>query len=196
MGVKDMKKYLFVLFAVMLIVLSACGGSTESKDTEKGESKESADAASEESKDKAETNENEDVYFKDNEAKIEDLKIKITETKVIPAGEPGNEDGEKPVFAIWYEVTNFTDKEIDPSTAWIAVFTAVQDNDPNAVNELELGSLPDENHLDTQLEKIKKDGTVENSVAYELDDLEIPVTLVASQGAMGEEIGRQEYEIK
>ncbi|SHH32533.1 DUF5067 domain-containing protein [Virgibacillus chiguensis] len=191
-----MKKYLFVLLAVMLVVLSACGGSSESKNTENEESKDSADAANEESKDSAETNENEDVYFKDNEAKIEDLKIKIKETKVIPAGEEGNETGEKPVFAIWYETTNLTDKDIDPSTAWIAVFTALQDNDPNAVNELEMGSLPDGNHLDTQTETIKKDGTVENSIAYELDDLETPVTLVATQGVMGEEIGRQDFEIK
>lgn len=196
MGARNMKKYLFVLLAVMLVVLSACGGSSESKNTENEESKDSADAANEESKDSAETNENEDVYFKDNEAKIEDLKIKIKETKVIPAGEEGNETGEKPVFAIWYETTNLTDKDIDPSTAWIAVFTALQDNDPNAVNELEMGSLPDGNHLDTQTETIKKDGTVENSIAYELDDLETPVTLVATQGVMGEEIGRQDFEIK
>ncbi len=196
MGARNMKKYLFVLLAVMLVVLSACGGSSESKNTENEESKDSADAANEDSKESAETNENEDVYFKDNEAKIEDLKIKIKETKVIPAGEEGNETGEKPVFAIWYETTNLTDKDIDPSTAWIAVFTALQDNDPNAVNELEMGSLPDGNHLDTQTETIKKDGTVENSIAYELDDLETPVTLVATQGVMGEEIGRQDFEIK
>ena len=46
MGVKDMKKYLFVLFTVMLLVLSACGGSTESNDAaNKGsdESNESTD---------------------------------------------------------------------------------------------------------------------------------------------------------
>ncbi|WP_116277979.1 DUF5067 domain-containing protein [Virgibacillus dokdonensis] len=135
----------------MLVVLSACGGSSESKNTENEESKDSADAANEESKDSEETNENEDVYFKNNEAKIEDLKIKIKETMVIPAGEEGNETGEKPVFAIWYETTNLTDKDIDPSTAWIAVFTALQDNDPNAVNELEMGAY--------------QDGTVENSIA-------------------------------
>lgn len=188
MGVKDMKKYLFVLFTVMLLVLSACGGSTESNDSANKESKANNEST--------ESNSNKDVYFKDNEAKIEDLKIKITETKVIPVGEPGNEHGEKPVFAIWYEATNFTDKDIDPSTAWMAVFTAIQDNDSNAVNELEMGGLPDENHLDTQTEAIKKDGTVENSVAYELDDLETPVTLVANQGVAGDEIGRQDYEIK
>ncbi|WBX82319.1 DUF5067 domain-containing protein [Virgibacillus salarius] len=97
---------------------------------------------------------------------------------------------------MWYETTNFTDKEIDPSTAWISVFTAIQDNDPNAVNELNVGDLPDDSHLDSQMENIKKDGTVESSIAYELDDLETPVTLVANQSVAGDELGRQDYEIK
>src|SRR5699024_12837427 len=129
-------------------------------------------------------------------AEIDDVKVEIKETKVIPAGEEGNEHGDGPVFAIWYDATNKTDKEIDPGMAWLAIFTAIQDNDPDMVNELEVGSLPDEDHLDTQLNTIKKDGTVENSIAYELDDLETPVTLVANQGLGGDEIGRHEFEIK
>lgn len=194
-----MKKLLVVL---AVLFLAACGdtatddNSTEggSTDTEEQTTEETESAEEEEPEDETEVSE--DVYFKDNEAKLNDLIIKITETKVIQPGEPGNEYGEKPVFAIWYETTNLTDKEIDPTTAWAAVFTAIQDNDPNAVNELEVGMLPDESHLDTQLEVIKKDGTVENSIAYELDDLETPVTLVATQGLAGKELGRAEYEIK
>ncbi|MDO6448101.1 DUF5067 domain-containing protein [Oceanobacillus profundus] len=188
-----MKKFLFILF--VSLILTACGDSTDSNDSQNESNNESISEETVESTEEENSN-TDDVYFKDNEAKINDLKIKITETKVIPAGEPGNEYGEKPVFAIWYETTNLTDKDIDPSTAWFAVFTAIQDNDPNAINELEVGSLPDENHLDSQLETIKKDGTVENSIAYELDDLETPVTLVATQGLVGEELGRVEYEIK
>ncbi|EWG08372.1 DUF5067 domain-containing protein, partial [Cytobacillus firmus] len=132
----------------------------------------------------------------DNEAKLNDLKIKITDTKVIQPGEPGNEYSKKPVFAIWYETTNLSDKDIDPTTAWTVVFTAVQDNNPNAVNELNVGALPDEKFLDTQLETIKKDGTVKNAVAYELDDLETPVTLIATQGISGDKLGEQDYNIK
>ena len=41
-----------------------------------------------------------------------------------------------------------------------------------------------------------QDGTVKNAVAYELDDLETPVTLVANQGLAGEELGRQDFEVK
>lgn len=196
-----MKKYLFTLIVGLILILAACGDSDQSEDStaeaSDGKSNESTESNSnKEEETEEESKEDTDVYFKDNEAKINDLKINITETKVIPVGEPGNEYGEKPVFAIWYETTNLTEKELDPTTAWMAVFTAIQDNDPNAVNELEVGMLPDEAHQDSQLETIKKDGTVENSVSYELDDLETPVTLVATQGIMGDEIGSQDYEIK
>ncbi|MEH7107797.1 DUF5067 domain-containing protein [Bacillus sp. JJ1764] len=139
---------------------------------------------------------NKDVYFKDNEARLNDLKIKITETKVIQPGETGNEYGEKPLFAIWYETTNLSDKDIDPISAWMAVFEAVQDNNPNAVNTLEVGGLPDNQFQDSQLETIKKDGTVPNAVAYELDDLETPVTLIATQGIDGDKLGEKSFDIK
>lgn len=182
-----MKKVLvLILMFLVLFAMTACGDSGTDSNGEPNNN----DNAS------VENNTNGDVYFKDNEVKINDLKIKITETKVIPVGETGNEYGDKPVFAIWYETTNLTDEEIDPSTAWISIFTAIQDNNPNSINELEMGALPDEKYLDSQLETIKKDGTVENAVAYELDDSETPVTLVANQGIVGDEIGRQDYEIK
>lgn len=193
-----MKKRLILLVALtMILTLVACGGDTSDTDTN-GEANTETKEVVEEDTQSEETEEvvEDEIYFKDNEVKIEDLKIKITDTKVIPVGEAGNEYGENPVFAIWYETTNLTDDDINPTTAWMVVFTAIQDNDPNAINELNVGSLPDENHLDSQLETIKKDGTVENSVAYELDDLETPVTLVATQGLMGDEIGRQDYDIK
>ncbi len=37
---------------------------------------------------------------------------------------------------------------------------------------------------------------MEHAIAYELDDLETPVTLVANQGIGGKELGKQEYQIK
>jgi len=84
-----------------------------------------------------------EIYFDGEVAEIDDVKIEIKEIKVIPAGEEGNEHEDSPVFAIWYDATNKTDKEIDPGMAWLAIFTAIQDNDPDMVNELEVGSLPD-----------------------------------------------------
>lgn len=183
-----MKKIIGLLLLSMVLVLAACGGDKAKEETKTPVSSDKTNTEK--------TKESKDVYFKDNEAKLEDIKINITETKVIPVGEEGNEYGEKPVFAIWYETTNLSDKDIDPSIAWIAVFSAIQDNNPNAVNELEVGSSPDDKFLDSQSETIKKDGTVENAIAYELDDLETSVTLVAKQGYDGDELGRQEYEVK
>lgn len=187
-----MKNMLITFTLLTSLMLAACGGSEEQTDSPNTTNETTESNQTEETL----TEDANDVYFKDNVAKLEDLKINITETKVIPVGEPGNEYGEKPVFAIWYETTNLSDKDIDPTIAWSAVFTAIQDNNPNSVNELEVGSLPDDKFLDTQLETIKKDGTVANAVAYELDDLETPVTLVATQGIAGDELGRQDFEVK
>src|SRR5699024_9386147 len=117
----------------------------------------------------------------------DDFKIEITDYQVIPAGETGNEYGDTPVIAFWYDTTNTSGTDIDPSTAWIYSLKAIQDNDPNAINELDMGMLPDDSFLDSQLETIKKDGTVSNAVSYELDDDFTPVTLVATNGLFGDE---------
>lgn len=185
-----MKKLIGLLTLTMVLVLAGCGKDSAKEETPK------EDTQTPVSSDKTNAGKSKDVYFKDNEAKLVDLKINITETKVIQAGEKGNEYGEKPVLAIWYNTTNLSEKDIDPTTAWISVFTVIQDNNPNAINELSVTSSPDDRFLDSQLETIKKDGTVENSVAYELDDIETPVTLVATQGVTGDELGRQDYEVK
>ncbi|OMC90116.1 DUF5067 domain-containing protein [Viridibacillus arenosi] len=177
-----------------MILLAACGEDSTKEEATK-ENAQTAVSSDKTDTEKAKKN-NDDVYFKDNEAKLVDLKINITKTKVIPVGEKGNEYGDKPVIAIWYNTTNLSDKDIDPTTAWSVVFTAIQDNNPNSINKIEVGSLPDDRFLDTQLETIKKNGTVENAIAYELDDLKTPVTLVANQGIGGEELGRQEYKVK
>lgn len=194
-----MKKVLMLLIFATLF-LAACGGTDTSEQSEnETENTEDVSSDSDSESNSDESNEEvveDEVYFKDNEAKLNDLKINITETKVIQVGEAGNEYGEKPVFAIWYDTTNLSDKDIDPTTAWTVVFTAIQDNDPNVVNELNVAALPDEQFLDSQLETIKQDGTVKNAVAYELDDLETPVTLVATQGIGGDELGEQTYNIK
>ena len=135
-------------------------------------------------------------YFKDNKLVIHDLNIRITQTKIIQPGETGNEYGEKPVIAFWYKVTNKTNKEIDAMTAWIAVFKAVQDNNSNTVNELEVASLPDDRFLDSQSQTIKKNGTVENAVAYTLSDTTTPVKLNATKGIDGKKLGSMTYKLQ
>ena len=174
----------FILAATVLCLsasLYGCGGNSAENTAD--------DAAVVTDKGASENKELGDYYFSDNVLVSEDVKIEITDYKVIPVGEPGNEYGEKPVIAFWYNTTNLSDKEIDPSSAWIAMFTAIQDNDPNAINELNMGMLPDDQFLDSQVEVIKQGGTVANAVAYELDDDVTPVTLKAT-------LGEQEYTIK
>jgi hypothetical protein len=134
--------------------------------------------------------------FKDGVLTTSEMKIEITGHKIIPVGGVGNEYGSKPVIAFWYSITNLTDKKLDPTTGWMFAIKAVQDNNQNAVNELSVGSLPDEKFLDTQLEDIKNGGTVENAVAYELDDETTAVDLIASDILGLSKIGKVTYPLQ
>jgi hypothetical protein len=134
--------------------------------------------------------------FKDGVLTTSEMKIKITSHRVIPVGQPGNEYGTKPVIAIVYTTTNLTDKAINPTLAWIGSFEAFQDNDPNAVNKLDIGSTPGDQYLDSQTEDIKNGGTVENAVAYELDDETTPVKLTASESLFTDDLGSVTYELQ
>lgn len=125
-----------------------------------------------------------------------DVVIKITDVKTIAPGEAGNEYGDVPVIAFWYDTTNVSGDDVDPTTAWISSFSAFQDNDPNAENELNIGSLPDSAFLDTQVEKIKQGGTVPNAVAYELTDTTTAVELVASLDFGNTEVGSMTVELQ
>lgn len=166
------KILLIAVVTALVMALSGCGQSSGSK------------------------SENKDgPYFKNNVYEDDDVKIEITDEKIIQVGETGNEYGEKPVIAFWYKVTNKSGKETDPTTAWVTVFQAFQDNDADQVNELDVGMLPDEQYTDTQLETIKKGGTAENAIAYELDDDTTPVVLKASTFGTGEKVGQQKYKI-
>lgn len=89
-----------------------------------------------------------------------------------------------------------SDKEIDPNTAWISTFWATQDTDENQVNDLDIGSLPDEQYSDTQNENIKKNGTAESATSYELDSTTIPVSLKATKGIGGKTLAEQTVDIK
>lgn len=129
----------------------------------------------------------------------ENYSIEITDHKILQPGEGNNYD-EMPILAFWFDVIvdeDTTDEEIDPSMAWIMIFEATQDNDPNAINELNMGILPDEDHLDSQSQIIKPGGTVSSSVSYELTDEKTPVELIAIDNILtGEEIGSHEYTIE
>ena len=175
-----------------VITTEAVNDSVDTQSEEK--TTEAAEAAENGSEDSAENAE--EYYFKDNEIVVKDYTIKITDWKVIPVGEKGNEYGKSPVIAFWYDTTNTSDKEINPTSAWIYIMEAVQDNDPNTVNELNVVSLPDDQFRDTQLQKIKQGGTVSNAVAYELTDEETPVELTAKSSMIGDSIGSMTFDIK
>ena len=125
-----------------------------------------------------------------------DVKIVITDHKVIQAGQGDNEYGDKPVLAFWYEVTNLTNQNVD-ALEWDWLVRAYQDNDPNVENELDTAFMfpADDSSLADPLETIKKGGTVKYATAYELDDQVTPVELVAEE-LFGDEIGRMTYNLK
>ncbi|MDA3974504.1 DUF5067 domain-containing protein [Enterococcus thailandicus] len=125
--------------------------------------------------------------------------IKITDYKVIQPGEAGNDYGEKPVIAFWFDTLVNPDYDnsapISPNTAWILNFKAIQDNDPNKVNKLTIASLPDDKYLQDQSAEIKPGGSISSAVAYELTDTETPVTLTA-ESMMGDNFGSADLPVK
>lgn len=200
---------LLAMLGVCGLMLAACGDesaseeSTESSVSETSTAPESESVESESSEEVKEDGdfvENaSDAYFDGTILKGNTYSVKITDYKVIPAGEAGNEYGENPVIAFWYDTIVSPDYNsetpIDPNTAWIMNFTAVQDNDPNMVNELNIGMLPDDQYTDSQMAEIKPGGTVSNAMAYELTDTETPVTLTAGS-LFGDDFGSFDYELK
>ncbi|WP_270354432.1 DUF5067 domain-containing protein [Microbacterium testaceum] len=131
--------------------------------------------------------------FVDNVLTAEDVTITITDTKTIAAGEPGNEYGDAPVIAFWYDITNKQSaREVTPND-FLFYFNAFQDNDPNVLNELQVAGLPDDQFLESQMAKIKEGGTASNAVAYTLSDTTTPVDLVASTDFGQTEIGKATF---
>lgn len=132
--------------------------------------------------------------FKDNVLELPTATVKITGHHVIDPGSPGNRIGDKPIIVFDYEMTNKTDKELRTAD-FSSLFTAIQDNNENSVNELKTG-FSEYIDTDNMLDKIKKGGTVKSSAAFELDDLTTPVELVAREKYGEEEVGSQTYKLE
>ena len=132
--------------------------------------------------------------FKDDVLELPTATVKITGHHVIDPGSPGNRIGDKPILVFDYEMTNKTDKELRTAD-FSSMFTAIQDNDENSVNELKTG-FSEYIDTDNMLDKIKKGGTVKSSAAFELDDLTTPVELVAREKYGEEEVGSQTYKLE
>lgn len=192
-----MKKKYFALSlaAALCITATACGASSGSGTSSSAPSSPASSAASTSSAPSSAPSDTSDgPSFADNVLTMDNYTITITDYKMIRPGEEGNKYGDKPVIAFWYDTTNISHDKLNPSTAWILVFEAIQDNDPNLVNTLSMGLLPDDRFLESQTQDIKVGGTVSNAVAYKLDDDTTPVTLVA-ENVLGGEYGRQEFSL-
>lgn len=190
-----MKKKYFALSlaAALCITATACGaGSGTSSSVPSAPASSATSTSSAPSSAPSDTSDG--PSFADNVLTMDDYTITITDYKMIRPGEEGNKYGDKPVIAFWYDTTNISHDKLNPSTAWILVFEAIQDNDPNLVNTLSMGLLPDDRFLESQTQDIKVGGTVSNAVAYKLDDDTTPVTLVA-ENVLGGEYGRQEFSL-
>ncbi|OFI46648.1 hypothetical protein BG262_02265 [Floricoccus penangensis] len=141
-----------------------------------------------------------DAFFDGTYLKGNSYSIKITDYKVIKAGEKGNESGEKPVLAFWYDTyvnPNYDNSApISAYIAWSLNFNAVQDNNPNIVNELKTnGKNPDKTLSETEMSEIKAGGKVSNAVSYELTDDKTPVTLIAGS-LTGSQYGKKDFPIQ
>jgi hypothetical protein len=180
-----------LLFAIIGVAVSA----TSSDDSPPTVSNNTTQAAQSEEPVAEKSLSEERPTFENGVLTTPDLKIQITRSTVIGAGQKSNEYGEKPVIAFWYTTTNLSGDRVDP-TKFILYFNAYQDNNPNAENELELDLAwsPNDRFSDSSTESIKKGGTVENAAAFELDDLDTPVDLVAAD--MREVIGKTTYTLK
>ena len=123
-------------------------------------------------------------FFVDGVLDMPEVRIVITDTRVIQQGDEGNEYGDGPVVAIWYDMTNTgaSPQEFMPED-FIYYFKVFQGE------ELSVGLLPDAAYVETQNALIDKGSTASGAIAYELVDLTTPVELVAS-GLLGGDYGR------
>lgn len=178
---------LFASIGITVLALTGCSGGGSSEPAAAPDSTVSVEAPATETASES--------SFKDNVLTTPESTITITEVRTIAVGEPGNEYGDVPVIAFWYDITNNSDEAITPME-WIYTMTAYQDNDPNIENKLGVASLPDSQFLDTQTADIKPGGTIANAVAYELSDTTTPVKLVASDSlGFGDDLGSMTFEL-
>ena len=178
-----MKKKILTLClaAIMCVSFTACGGG------ETNTTHSSVDVPEEAPKS--------EYYFKDGVMQAEDVRIEITDYKIVPNGAEGNTFSGKDEIVFYYDITNVSGKESVSIISWMNFLEAYQDNDPNVVNKLDMGSYFDENVQPDATENIKKGGTVSAYTSYELDDNTTPVVLRATRGIGGEDLGEQVFDL-
>lgn len=193
-----MKKTLTLILALILALslFAACGKTEEQTTTvppaadEQTTTTQEAEPAEEEITFPAENS------FVDNVINVPGFTLKITDYKVLKVGDKGNEYGSAPVIAFWYDCTNKSETDtISPSSSWITCVTAIQDNDPNTVNKLNVTACPDADLINNQMIDIKPGGTASCAVAYTLSDEVTPVVLKAGTFLDDSSFGSQTFDI-
>ncbi|BDR56515.1 DUF5067 domain-containing protein [Xylocopilactobacillus apis] len=135
--------------------------------------------------------------FENKQVDNSEFTIKITKYRVIKPGKKGNKNGKSPVIAFWYQVKNKNkNNHVDPITAWQAVFKAQQLGSNNKKYDLQIAALPDDKYLQSQMTEIKQGKTVENAIAYKLNNKKNSVDLISIKGPFGEGSGKETFPIK
>lgn len=181
-----MKKFITLLLTALLTLSMVACGSTSDEPENKTEN---LDAPAQEEPTK--------VGFKNDVLKIDMATIKITGFEVAP---PNTEYGEeKSTLIITYEFTNDSDELMQPSDAWIACFDATQETD-TTVDSLDVAMSPqDEKYTEMNemsMTDVKPGATVQSVISYEINDTTKPITLKATQGIGGKELGEKVFNLQ
>ncbi|OFO55813.1 DUF5067 domain-containing protein [Nosocomiicoccus sp. HMSC059G07] len=178
-----MKKVYFTIALPVLFLLTGCSNEPVEHSQNSDVSEMRSSVAREEVTDGKQYLENKTAYLRD-------VNVTILESEVIPMGT--YEYQENAQLVITYEVKNKTNEDINPLYGYMIAFDAFQEEE-NALKRLDVGPTPYMNKydwaLETQLDIIKKDGSLKNIIAYDLRDTETPVTLIASDDVSGDYLG-------
>lgn len=209
-----MNKYLLAGGLSAVLILGACGTEEEPEQEAEADTTESAEEQTEEATEEqteeateeqtVERNENSDELkeMENGKFEIQMAEVKINDTEILPPGEYS--DSGKDRLVVHYEVTSKVTPEeagetsVTPTHVWMASVEATQET-PDTIKSLDVGVTPREEkyskYTDTQTSTIKKGKTVENITVYELENQDNPVSLKASQGIDGEELGQMEIDV-
>lgn len=163
----ELKKKVITIGAVSLIALGLAGCDSNSDTTHNTDaSKSTVVSSSSESK----------YGFKDDTLTLRDLTLKITKIELV---KPGSQDyNNKWRLAVYFDLTNNTDKDINPLTA-LSVMSAVQDTNGSQVDNLKVSVnlMKNKDLTDKQSDQIKKGCTAPGCIVYDLTNNTDKVTL-------------------
>ena len=163
------KKLLIMLLSLSVLAgITACGGESKEETPEPENKEEVVDVP-----DEPEAS----VYFKDDVLKIDMATIKLTGFEVAPPNQDFGE--EKSTLILTYEFTNDSDEALQPGTVWIACFEATHTDMNNM-------SFTD----------VKPGATVQSVISYNINDTTKPITLKATQGVGGQDLGEKVYNLE